>query len=272
MTDLQNKVKKAVQDVKGTKPLAGSITNDITINFVANAQLACGGSAAMFYLADEGEAIVTMGGGAYLNMGALLPVHKESMPVVAKACCEQGKTCVVDPVALGIGALRSEIMAELKEYKPKIIRGNASEIITLANFWALDEGRKSGNAKGVDTTETVDDALEAAVLVAKYTGGAVAISGEKDFITDGERQIRLSGGSALMEKVTGCGCSLGGVMATYGCVTDPFTAAVAASALYNLAGSRAGQKVKGPGNFYAQFLDEIYLATPDEIAQAVTEQ
>lgn len=268
MQELKSKIIKAVEDVKATKPLAGSITNDITINFVANAQLSCGGSAAMFYLADEGEAIVTMGGAAYLNMGALLPVHKESMPVVAKACFEQGKTCVVDPVALGIGALRSEIMSELKAYKPAIIRGNASEIITLASFWNLSE-EKSGNAKGVDTTETVDEAEKAAILVARFTGGAVAVSGETDLVTDGKTVVRLSGGSPLMEKVTGCGCSLGGVMATYACVTDPFTAALAASALYNLAGARAHEKVEGPGAFYSRFLDEIYLATAQEIAEAV---
>lgn len=268
MNDLKAKVIEAVKKVKETTPLAGSITNDITINFVANAQLASGGSAAMFYLADEGEAITTIGGAAYLNMGALLPVHKESMPAVARTCDAQGKVCVVDPVALGFGALRSEIMQDIKQYKPKLIRGNASEIKTLASFWQLTDA-ESGNAKGVDSTESVDDAVRAAVLIAQYTDGAVAISGEVDFVTDGKVGIRLHGGSPLMEKVTGCGCSLGGVMATYACVTDPFTAAVAASALYNLSGTRAAAKVNGPGSFYSQLLDEIYNASAEDIASAI---
>ncbi|WP_229249823.1 hydroxyethylthiazole kinase [Desulfosporosinus shakirovi] len=38
------------------------------MNFVANAQLAVGGSAAMVYLPDEGEFLVKAGGAAYINI------------------------------------------------------------------------------------------------------------------------------------------------------------------------------------------------------------
>ena len=46
---------QAVETVKRTNPMAGLITNSVTINLVANAQLAVGGSAAMVYLPDEAE-------------------------------------------------------------------------------------------------------------------------------------------------------------------------------------------------------------------------
>lgn len=272
MKKLKQEIITAVEQVKEQTPLAGSITNAVTMNFVANAQLACGGSAAMVYLADEGECLAQMGNSVYLNMGTLLPVHEESMVATAKALHEAGRTCVVDPVGLGIGALRTEILKNMKPYKPLLIRGNASEIIALANLWELKATDNVSNAKGVDTTESVDEASQAAVCLAKYTGGAVAISGPKDLVTDGERVLRLAGGSPMMEKVTGCGCSLGGVMAVYSCVTNPFVAAVASTCLYNLAGDRAAAKVQGPGNFYAQFLDEIYLASAEDIANYVEEE
>ena len=70
-----------------------------------------------------------------------------------------------------------------------------------------------------------------------------------------------------MEKVTGCGCSLGGVAAVYAAVTDPFTAALTATSIYNLAGSRAEKKAAGPGSFQMHFLDELYLASPEEVAE-----
>ena len=38
-------VYKAVEEIRATNPMAGSITNTVTIDFVANAQLAVGGSA-----------------------------------------------------------------------------------------------------------------------------------------------------------------------------------------------------------------------------------
>ena len=51
---LKQNVVKAVEEIRATNPMAGSITNTVTIDFVANAQLAVGGSAAMVYLPDEG--------------------------------------------------------------------------------------------------------------------------------------------------------------------------------------------------------------------------
>ena len=69
-----------------------------------------------------------------------------------------------------------------------------------------------------------------------------------------------------MEKITGSGCSLGGVAAVYATVASPFIAALTATAVYNLAGRRAEQRVTAPGSFQAQFLDELYLATAEEIA------
>lgn len=61
--EIQNRMMQAVETVKRTNPMAGSITNTVTINFVANAQLAVGGSAAMVYLPDEGEFLAKAGGG-----------------------------------------------------------------------------------------------------------------------------------------------------------------------------------------------------------------
>jgi len=45
--NIQKQIIEAVNTVRNTNPLAGSITNTVTINLVANAQLAVGGSAAM---------------------------------------------------------------------------------------------------------------------------------------------------------------------------------------------------------------------------------
>ena len=105
------------------------------------------------------------------------------------------------------------------------------------------------------------------MALAKFTGGAVAVSGETDLITDGETVAYSHGGSKFMEMVTGSGCSLGGVTAVYACAAEPFIAALTAANIYNLAGKRAESKVQAPGSFQAQFIDELYLATPEEVAE-----
>lgn len=266
--EIRKLIKTAVESVKAQNPMAGSVTNSVTMNFVANAQLAVGGSAAMVFLPDEGECLVAAGNAVYCNVGTLMPISKETLMRTVKAAHEAGKTCVLDPVGIGIGSMRTEILTEIKPFKPKLIRGNASEIIALHSLWNLGEKEYTNAARGVDSTETVDESLEAAIGLARYTGGAVAVSGVVDLITDGYHIVRAEGGSEMMTRVTGCGCSLGGVAAVYACVANPFIAGITSALVYNLAGERAEKKVEGPGAFYSKFLDELYLATAEEISSA----
>ncbi len=268
MTEAQikEKIAQAAKEVRETKPLAPAITNTVTINFVANAQLACGGSAAMVYLPEEGESVAGMGNAVYINLGTLFPFYDETVARTARKLAELKKGWVLDPVGLGIGTLRTKIVMDLKSCPPSIIRGNASEIITLAKLWELEENTASDGPKGVDTVDTVKAAENAAKAVARFIKGAVAVSGVEDFVTDGETSVYSKGGSHFMEKITGAGCSLGGVCAVYACVTDSFTAALAATQHYNLAGSRAEKKADGPASFQQKFIDELYLAKPEEIA------
>ena len=87
---LREQIADAVRTVRETTPLAQSFTNFVTINLVANAQLAVGGSAAMVYLPDEGEALVAGGGAIYLNMGTLFPIYEQTIPRAAKAAHDAG--------------------------------------------------------------------------------------------------------------------------------------------------------------------------------------
>lgn len=264
--EIKEQIIQTVNTVKATNPMAGSITNSVTINFVANAQLAVGGSAAMVYLPDEGEFLAKAGGATYINVGTLLPIYGETLPHTAKVLHENQKPWVLDPVAVGIGSLRTQLLKQMKPYKPTVIRGNASEILALAGLWELDGGTEMSNVRGVDSTDAVSAAKTAAVALAKWTGGAVAVSGETDLITDGSLIVYSYGGSHFMEKITGAGCSLGGVIAVYLTVASPLIAALTGTQVYNLAGSRAEKMVDAPGSFQVQFLDELYKASAEEIA------
>lgn len=265
--ELQDLVRDAAACVRATNPMAPSITNTVTINFVANSQIAVGGSAAMVYLPDEGEAMAAAGPAMYINVGTLLPIYEETLPRTAARLAELGKPWVLDPVAVGIGEMRTKLLAGFKEQKPTIIRGNASEVIALADLWGLEGAGGESTVRGVDSTQAVDEARAAAVAIARYTGGAVAVSGEVDLVTDGEVVALSHGGSQFMTQITGSGCSLGGVCAAYAaCAKTPLAAALAAVNVYNLAGARAEAQVKAPGSFQVAFLDELYLATPEDIA------
>ncbi len=135
--ELRALMARAVHEVRETNPLAPSITNTVTQNFVANAQLAVGGSAAMVYLPDEGECVAALGGAIYINLGTLLPVYEQTVPATARACAGAGKPWVLDPVGIGIGSLRTQLIEAVRENPPAILRGNASEIIAVAELWGL---------------------------------------------------------------------------------------------------------------------------------------
>ena len=247
---LRTRIADAVRAVRDTTPLAQSFTNFVTINLVANAQLAVGGTAAMSFLPDDVLDIAAICGATYINVGTLLPFYKDALTDIAQGLHEQGKPWVLDPVAAGLGATRTAILESFRDVPPTVVRGNASEIIVLDRMWGLadadaaaDDGTRPA---GVESVDEVDSAIPAARRLARHLAahspngqGAVAVSGAIDFVTDGTHDYRLPGGSALMTKITGAGCSLGGVVGTYLAVADPLTAAMAASLHFNRAGEIA---------------------------------
>lgn len=263
---IQRQIVQAIDTIKKEHPLVGSVTNAVTINFVANAQLAVGGAPAMVYLPDEGEFLGRVGDAVYINMGTLLPIHKVTLPRMARLLHDTQKPWVLDPVGIGIGALREKLLKGFKEHPPNIIRGNASEIIALARLWDVDTCATQVRLRGVDAGNPVSEAKDAAIALAKWTKGAVAVSGAVDLVTDGTLVAYSYGGSHFMEKITGSGCSLGGVVAVFLASTTPFVAALTATQIYNLAGQRAEVEAQGPVSFQGKFLDELYNAQALDIA------
>lgn len=266
LEEIRKQIRQTVTDVKETNPMAGSITNSVTINLVANTQIAVGGSAAMVYLPDEGQFLAKAGGATYINMGTMLPIYEETLPLAVKTLKKEDKPWVLDPVAIGIGQLRTAMLKYFKEYKPDIIKGNASEIIALAGLWHLEGGTGESKVRGVDSTNHVEEAKAAAVSIARWTDGAVIVSGEIDLVTDGEFVATCRGGSHFLGKITGGGCALGGATSIYLTSSTPFIAALTAVSVFNLAGERAEEQTDAPASFQVAFLDELYKATPEDIA------
>lgn len=276
---LRTRIAEAVHAVRDTTPLAQSFTNFVTINLVANAQLAVGGTAAMSYLPDDVLDVAAICGATYINVGTLLPFYKDALADIARGLHEQGKPWVLDPVAAGLGATRTAILESFRDVPPTVVRGNASEIIVLDRMWGLSDAdateEEATRPAGVESVDEVDSAIPAARRIARHLAthspngqGAVAVSGAVDFVTDGTNDYRLPGGSALMTKITGAGCSLGGVVGTYLAVADPLTAAMAASLHFNRAGEIAEAAAHGPGSFQTEFLDALWNVTAEQIAES----
>jgi hydroxymethylpyrimidine/phosphomethylpyrimidine kinase len=116
-----------------------------------------------------------------------------------------GKPWTLDPVAAGALTFRTRFCHQILALKPAAIRGNASEILALAGM--------SAGGRGVDTTDTAASAVPAAQALARQTNAVVVVTGEVDYITDGQRTRTVTGGDPLMTRVVGTGCALSAVVA-----------------------------------------------------------
>ena len=250
--------------VRAQRPLVHNITNYVAMNFNANALLALGASPAMVHAAEEVEEFVAISGSLVINIGTLDDRWVASMRLAAAKANDLRKPWVLDPVGVGATRLRLDACTSLLALKPSIVRGNAAEIMTLAG------AQGEAAAKGVDSLAASSDALGAARSLARAIGGAVVVSGEADFITDGERAVEVRGGSEMITRVTAAGCALSAAVAAMLAVTDDKVAAgVAACALFKAAAGRAAQAATGPGGLAAAFLDALYAVRETDVERAV---
>ena len=229
---------KNLENVKEKAPFIHNITNYVTVNDVANALLACGGSPIMSDEPDDVSDITSICGGLNINIGTLNQRSIEAMFAAGKKAKELKHIVLLDPVGAGASKLRTDTALKiLNEIKPDVIRGNISEIKTLA--------LGSGTTKGVDadaadtvTEENLDAMVSFAKAFSEKSGAVIAITGAIDLVADSKNCYIIRNGSPLMSRITGTGCMLSGIASAYAVAnSDNLTEAVAASVcLMGLAG------------------------------------
>jgi len=245
--------------VREKSPLVHNITNFVVMNNTANALLALGASPVMAHAVEEVTDMVNIASALVINMGTLSPEWVEGMIEAGKAASTKGIPVVFDPVGVGATPYRNEVAARIvSECKPLFIRGNASEIMALANENIV--------TKGVDSSASGNSAIAAAMRLATETGAIVVISGPEDFITDGNEVLSTRNGSAMMAKVTGMGCTATAVLGAFaGVNTNRLEAAMHAMAVMSIAGEMAAAKAEGPGTLQLHFLDTLYNLSEADI-------
>jgi hydroxyethylthiazole kinase len=241
-----------IEAVRRKNPLVHNITNLVVMNTAANALLAVGAAPAMIHAPEETGEFVGLVDALVINVGTIYAEMAVGMRIAVDRANALGKPWVLDPVAAGVTTYRRRLSADLAASKPRVIRGNASEILTLAS-----EG--AGRGRGVDSSDPVDAAIEAATRLAKSTGSVVAVTGEVDVVTDGMTVRRVAGGDPMLTRVTGMGCALSSVVGAFvGVNDDPLTATAAALACYAVAAEQAVARSSGPGSFQPAMFDALY--------------
>ena len=257
-------LKRDLALVRAQSPLVHNITNYVAMNFSANALLAIGASPVMAHAVEEMDDMVSIASALVINIGTLDAEWVRGMLRAGRAAYRLGKPIVLDPVGAGATPYRTQTAWEIiRECQPTIIRGNASEIMALVN--------SDIKSKGVDSSQSSDDAVEAARQLAQSTGAVVVISGATDYITDGTRTETITYGSPLMTRVTAMGCTASSMVGAFaGINPDPFEASLHAMMVMSICGERAAAMKAAPGSLLTNFMDTLYTITPEQLGEHIT--
>ena len=259
MTALSEKAAENLVALRKKKPLIHNITNYVVMNYTANALLAMGASPVMAHAHNEVEDMVAFAGALVLNIGTLSDDWISSMIKAGKKASQLDTPIILDPVGSGATPLRTKTAKSIiSETSIKVIRGNASEILSL--------GDENSKTKGVDSIHSVEEAAEAARNLAQELGTTLAITGPVDLVTDGTRILRVSNGHPLMGYVTGTGCTATATIGAFLAVdNNPLSATATALSFFGLAGQIAAETASAPGTFANQMLDALYTITPEQL-------
>lgn len=245
--------------IRRQRPLVHNITNAVVMNSTANGLLAIGASPIMAHAPEEVAEIVGIVQALVINIGTITRPQAEAMDIAASAATSLGRPWILDPVGVGATALRRSTAERMVRARPSVIRGNASEIGTLAG------DHPSG--RGVDASSGAALAgHDAARALARRAGCVVAVTGVVDCVTDGTRDVLVHNGDPILARITGTGCLASALIgAALGTGAPPFAAAVAALVVLGIAGEKAAQGEAGPGTAQVRLFDLLASLTPADI-------
>jgi len=241
-----------IQAIRTQQPLVHNITNFVVMNTTANALLALGASPIMAHAVDELPDLLGIASALVINIGTLDKTWIASFENAMLFAIKRHLPVVIDPVGAGASQFRTNTTLHLlKLAKVTAIRGNASEIIALA--------QQRVNARGVDSADNSDDAIQSAKNLSKQFHSIVVVSGKTDHCVLNDKVISVEGGSKLMTRITGMGCTASAIMGAFLAVNNnPLEACVNAMTCMKKCGEYAEKNSVGPGSFWTVFLDKLY--------------
>jgi len=240
------------QQIKRDRPLIHCIANVITVNDCANALLAIGASPTMAHHPMEVAEIATVSKALVLNMGAM--ENLEAMEIAGLAARKAGKPIVLDPVgASGAKFRRDSTIRLIEKVKPACIRGNVSEIRALA--------QETRTAMGVDASgyDEVDE--EMLRDYSSKTGAIIVASGATDYVAYKDEVIAITGGSAILSRITGAGCMASCLTGAFLAEENSIEAVIACISLIDKCAEVSEEKTRdtkgGTMTFRLNFIDEL---------------
>ncbi len=258
--DLAEQAGDLLARLRERKPLVHHITNNVTVNDVANVTLVLGALPIMAPSSHEAAEMATHIDALVLNIGTPDPDQLEAMALAGLTANRRGKPIVMDPVGIGTTNLRTEGARRLiARLKLAVVRGNGGEIGRMAGL--------GGEVKGVESIAAPDPA-QATRGLAQNLDLVAAATGPRDHVSNATRTLFVDNGHAMLATVVGTGCMATGAIGCFVAVADdPLLGTAAALAAFGVAGELAAADAAGPGTFKAALIDRLYSLTPELLAE-----
>lgn len=242
---------EAIVNLRDKKPLIEQVTNYVTINDCANVTLAIGASPVMGDGFEEVDQMTMISDALVINYGVINGASLKTMIKAGKTANKHNIGIVLDPVGVGATQFRNEAIVDLlTQVHPTIIKGNASEIMSLSGM--------NTKSKGVDSSADSLEAIDAALKVARDHRCVCAITGRIDIITDGRYIVKIYNESDLLSYITGTGCMITSLAASFlGGGASPLVSAVGGILAMSIAGEEAAIRENEENNGIASYREDV---------------
>jgi hydroxyethylthiazole kinase len=249
----------SLEKVRLQKPIVHHITNWVTTYDCANIVKVFGASPVMAHAKEEVADMAGIASALVLNIGTLTEDLVVAMLLAGKSANQKGIPVVLDVCGAGATRFRNDMCSKiLDEVKVGIIKGNASEIASIAG--------EDVHTRGVDAAKVEKDLQEVATRLAKRRNCTVIITGIEDIVADGKRVVMVKNGHYMMANIVGTGCMATSVIGTFAAVEeDMVEASVAGLVCYEVAAEVAAKAATGPGTFKEKLFDAVFNLDKDTI-------
>ena len=257
-----------ITEKEGHAPLIHCITNPIAINDCANAVLAVGAKPIMAEHPEEVEEITMTANALAVNLGNITDARMESMMRSGKVALAQGIPTIIDVVGVSCSKLRlNYARTYIKEMKPNVIKGNLSEIKALMGVPTTAIGVDVSTDDAVNDNN-LDQILELLSAYSKQTDAVILASGKRDLIVYKDMDFGIDNGVAQLGQITGTGCMLNVLVASFLSCNPPLESAIYATALMGIAGELA-ETSTGTGTFRIKLMDNFSTLTRQQVLDKI---
>ncbi len=259
MLPLSSNLEHFVQGLRTKRPLVLCLTNHVSMDFVANTLLAIGARPMMSEAIEEFQDLIDYCDCLYINIGTLSDSWVHQVDIALQHASRNACPVVLDPVGVGASHYRFDVVKRWLA-QVHVLKGNATEIMALnQDFCNL--------LSGVDTQHSSLEACFSADDLARKIQAAIVVTGEKDYLSDGQESYWVDVGDSMMTQVTGMGCALGAALAASVSMANSQVSMLSLCLkmlhYFGLSGQEARCHSLGPGSFRQAFLD--ILASPSHL-------